>query len=157
MIRNVCPSDVSKVRKLVQACEPLTLHTAVTYGVLLRSFPDTCFVAETSGELSGFISSVRGTAHPEAIYVWQIGVVPSARGKGLSLRLIDSVAMAANRIGCSVLQVGIEPSNDHSLSVFRAYAHRKGESLTQVDRVDFDDEISGISEHDIVWQMPIPG
>jgi diaminobutyrate acetyltransferase len=130
MIRNVCASDVSEIRKLVKACEPLTLHTAITYGVLFRSFPDTCFVVETSGQLSGFISSIRGTAHPEAIYVWQIGVIPSERGKGLSFQLIDSVAIAARRIGCSLLQVGIEPSNDQSLSVFRAYARKKGQLLT---------------------------
>lgn len=157
MIRNIRPSDLSSVRKLVQECQPLTLHTAVTYGVLFRHFPDTCFVAEESGTLIGFISAIRGTAHDNAIYVWQIGVIPAARGKGLSHKLIDAVAGAARHVSCSTLQVGIEPSNDLSLEVFRAYARKNNTNLSEVDRVEFNDEITGISECDIVWEMPLSG
>lgn len=157
MIRNVVPLDISPVRKLVQACVPLTLHTAVTYGVLFRHFADTCFVAEHSGKLIGYISGVRGTSHSNAIYLCQIGVVPSARRKGLAHELIDAVVVAARCLGCTALQVGIEPSNAISLSVFRAYARKKDTALTEIDRIDFTDEISGISEYDTVWEMPIHG
>lgn len=117
-IRNVTPADLSTVRKFVAECHPLTLHTAVSYAILFRLFPDLCFVAEEAGSIVGFASALRGNKYHEAVYCWQLGVAPKYRGAGLAARLVQARIDAARALGCRKIQVGIEPSNAQSLGLW---------------------------------------
>jgi L-2,4-diaminobutyric acid acetyltransferase len=154
-ISTVNVQDVSGVRKFVDSCNPLTLHTAVTYALMFDLSPDLCFVAESNGEIVGFASSIIGTKDRDALYCWQVGVHPDHRGSGLAERLIDSRIEAGRSAGCTKVQVGIEPSNKVSLGLWQKVAKKLGKELQEVRKVSFNDELSGGEEYDVVWEMDI--
>ena len=154
-IRTVSVSDVSDVRVFVDRCKPLTLHTAVTYGVLFRNFSELCFVFEDNERIIGFLAALRGTSHSDAVYVWQLGVSADMRGQGISHKLLDALAQSSKSIGISKLHVGIEPSNDVSLKVFESYARKQNQSLKEIGQVDFADELSRSDEVDVVWELSL--
>ena len=154
-LRNAGTEDVSLVRQFVDNCKPLTVHTAVTYAVLFRLFPELCFIAENEDQIVGFASAIRGTSESDAVYCWQIGVLPEFRGTGLARELVEARLAAGKTMGCKLGQVGIEPGNDISLKLWQKVAKAQGKELREAGSLSFADELTGSTEFDIIWELEL--
>jgi L-2,4-diaminobutyric acid acetyltransferase len=115
---------------LVKACGSLDVNTPYAYLMACRNFADTCLVAESEGELAGAVLAYRQPTAPTALFVWQVGVSPDFRGRGLGL---DMLAHLVGRIvpAVSHVEATITPSNVPSQSLFRALARRLEAPLTE--------------------------
>ena len=128
-IRPVTGSDAELLRALAAACPPLDVHTPYTYWVLTRMFPGSCFIAFSGDTPVGFVTSV--VADGKA-FLWQVGVLPAARGRGLSAALINAVSDHARTSGITAVETTVAPGNAASLAAFRSYAAGNGLVFDQV-------------------------
>lgn len=102
----------------------LELNTAYAYLVLADDFTDTCIVAEHDGHLAGFVLGYRPPTRPDTLFVWQVGVHPDHRGKGLARRMIlDLLEQQAPEV--RYLESTVTPSNMASRRLFQSIAEAR--------------------------------
>ena len=79
------------------------------------------FAYDESGRAVGMISGVEMT-HPDKgteMFVYELGVAPVARLKGIGTRLVAELADIARANGCYGMWVGTEPDNEAALATYR--------------------------------------
>lgn len=118
--------DGARVWRLLARTGGLERNTCYAYVLLFSDFGDTCLLAEEDGELLGFVLSYRPPTRREELFVWQIGVAPEARGRGLGTRLLESVLEQAACKDVRYLTATVSPDNEASRKMFAAVARRKG-------------------------------
>ncbi|MDK2820837.1 MAG: L-2,4-diaminobutyric acid acetyltransferase [Clostridia bacterium] len=90
--------------------------------MLCKYFPDTCVVAETEGKIVGFVSAFCPPDKPDVIFVWQVAVDESQRGKGLGTALLKELLRRTACAKVHYLETTITPSNIPSRSLFTGLA-----------------------------------
>jgi ribosomal protein S18 acetylase RimI-like enzyme len=79
------------------------------------------FAYDESGRPVGMISGIEMT-HPDKgteMFIYELGVVPTARLQGIGTRLVAELAAIARRNGCYGMWVGTEVDNDAALATYR--------------------------------------
>lgn len=102
----------------------LDLNSAYCYMLLCDYFKDTCLIAEADGELIGFASAFRAPDKPGTLFIWQVAVAASERGKGLSKALIDELISRGDTEENLFIEATISPSNTTSHGLFSSLAKR---------------------------------
>lgn len=82
-------------------------------------FADTCAVAEQDHEIAGFVTGFITPNDPRTLFIWQIAVAETVRGKGLATSLVDFVLKQEVCSHVTQLEMTISPSNKSSLSLFQ--------------------------------------
>jgi|SRR5690625_3004230 len=134
--------DGARIWQLVKDTNVLDVNSAYSYLMMCMLFPDTCVVAEEegTGELIGFVNAFRPPAEPDSIFIWQIGVAASGRGKGLGGALLQTLLQRETLTGVSYVTATISPSNIPSKKLFQSLARMLDAELTM-------SEEQGIPEH----------
>jgi ribosomal protein S18 acetylase RimI-like enzyme len=80
----------------------------------------------------GMVSGVE-TTHPDKgteLFLYELGVEPDARGRGVATELIGSLVEFARRRGCYAMWVAVDPDNDPALATYRrAGAHDEAQCV----------------------------
>ena len=79
------------------------------------------FAYDDGGCAVGMISGVEMT-HPDKgteMFIYELGVAPTARMQGIGSRLVGALAEIARRNGCYGMWVGTETDNDAALATYR--------------------------------------
>jgi L-2,4-diaminobutyric acid acetyltransferase len=117
--------DGRRIWRLLGEVSGLERNSCYAYLLLCSHFADSCVVAERAGELVGFVLAYRPPNDRAALFVWQIGVAPAARGLGLGRQLLDAlVALPACR-DARFLTATVSPDNGPSLALFRGFARAR--------------------------------
>lgn len=114
----------------------LDLNSSYTYLLFARDFAATSQVAISDGEVVGF---VMGYLRPDAgdrLFIWQIAVDQSQRGKGVAGRLLD--ALLADLPQVRHLETTITEDNAASQRLFASLAerHSAGHEIEPLMRAD---------------------
>jgi L-2,4-diaminobutyric acid acetyltransferase len=117
-------ADGAAMWRLARGTGVLDLNSPYAYLMACRWFPSSCVVAELAGEIVGFITGFRPQGRPEVLFIWQVGVDASARGRGIAGRMLDHLARAAAEPPVRHLETTITPSNQASDALFRSFARR---------------------------------
>lgn len=125
-LRSPALSDGGHMWRLARDSGALDLNTSYAYLLFARDFADTCRVAVVDGEVVGFVLGYRRPTEPETLFVWQIAVDPSQRGKQLAGRLLTSVAA-----GARFVEASITADNTASQRLFERFARDQGAELTR--------------------------
>ena len=105
----------------------LELNTGYAYVVLGEDHAATSLVAhDQAGVLRGFALGYRPPARPEVLFVWQVGVDPEVRGKGLARRLLLRLVQDTRPDGVRFIEATVTPSNEASQGLFRSIARELG-------------------------------
>jgi L-2,4-diaminobutyric acid acetyltransferase len=123
--------DGPEVWRLVNEVGTLDPNSSYTYVLLCRDFSETCLLAERDGQLQGFVTGYRPPAHPDTIFVWQVGVAPQARGQGLASRLLDGLIRSPGCRKVRFLETTVTPSNEASRAMFQSLARRLETGLVE--------------------------
>jgi len=116
--------DGKAVHELIQRCPPLDVNSSYNYFLLCSHFRDTCVVAEENDRIVGFLSAYLMPGRPETLFVWQVAVDETARGSGLSGRMLAQVMERPFCTDVTTLETTISPSNHASRRVFQRYAEK---------------------------------
>lgn len=79
-------------------------------------------VAYADGVPAGFVSGVE-TTHPDKgteMFLYELGVDPEHRGKGIGRALVEALARLAVDNGCYGMWVGTEPDNAAAIATYRS-------------------------------------
>ena len=149
-VRNACASDSPLLRALAAACGTLDVHTPYTYWVACRYHSKSIFILEDSGTPVGYIMALD---NPDCVFLWQIGILSSHRGKGLSkllyARVMDFAAAAEKP-----LQVTIAPENKASYGAMENYCRSRGLTIQAEDTLHLNDCIDReFQETEIIYTV----
>jgi len=122
VIRPAEKEDGSAIWGLTRQVDALETNSAYAYLLLCRDFGDSCRVAVADGELLGFVVGYRPPRRPETLFVWQIGVHPRARGRGVASRLLRELVRGAASAGVTCLEATVTPRNEASRALFESFA-----------------------------------
>jgi L-2,4-diaminobutyric acid acetyltransferase len=115
--------DGLAVWRLIEEVGTLERNTAYAYVLLCTHFSDSCVVAEADGRLAGVVLAYRPPHRDDTLFVWQVGVHASMRGRGLGRRLLEA---AVSRTGVRWLEATVAPSNEASHHLFTGFARARG-------------------------------
>lgn len=128
-IRATRPEDGAAIHALIERCGTLELNSAYAYVLLADHFRDTSVVAVHEGALVGAVVGHRPPTRPDAVFVWQVGVDPSMRGRRLGIALLRAFASAPGARGARFLEATVAPSNEPSRALFASFARDLGAAL----------------------------
>lgn len=100
----------------------LDLNSAYKYIMMAEYFSETCVVAKENDEVVGFITGFIQPEHPDVIFIWQVGVDSSQRGKGLASKMLDAMLDRAALQDVHYLEATITKDNIPSQSLFKKLA-----------------------------------
>lgn len=120
-IRPAKTADGPSLWRLAADLETLETNSAYAYLLLCRDFGDSCRVALEGERVVGFVVGYRPPRRPETLFVWQIGVHPDARGRGLAGRLLRHVVGGPGSAGVTCLEATVTPGNEASRALFRSF------------------------------------
>jgi len=114
--------DGQHLWSMVKQVGSLEQNTAYFYLLMSRMFDETCLVAEDSqGKRLGFVMALRPPRRPQSIFVWQVGVAPEARGKGVATGLLVQLLRQTQ---ASYIEATVSPSNLASRALFSGLAQQ---------------------------------
>lgn len=123
-LRRPKPDDAAGITRLIEACGPLDVNSTYAYLLLCHHFAGTCVVAELNGELAGFLSAYVPPAQDDTLFVWQVAVASTARGRGLASSLIENVLARDECRSVRFVEATVSPSNRASQAFLQSLARR---------------------------------
>lgn len=129
-LRKPTVEDGSDVWELISACKPLDENSMYFNLIQCDHFADTCILAEREGEVVGWISGHIPPEKPDALFVWQVAVSAEARGLGLAGRMLRALFDRPELGDVTRIETTITRDNKPSWALFRAFASKRGGSLT---------------------------
>ncbi|MBD3182947.1 GNAT family N-acetyltransferase [Candidatus Poribacteria bacterium] len=106
-IRNITPDDVESIYNLVDGSLTLRTYDKYLYRILSEYFTKTCLVAESDNEIVGFILCFISQDDPSILFIWQIFVRETYRGKLVTQKLNKQIRDVAREMGCTKLHFTI--------------------------------------------------
>jgi len=115
-------SDAARVHALIRSSGGLDVNSLYAYLLLCTHFANTSAIAEAGGTLVGFAGGYRKPDEPDAVFVWQIAVDGTARGRGVGRGLLTTLLCQPGAAAIRYLEATITPSNKASWALFRSFA-----------------------------------
>lgn len=115
-------ADGAAVWRLVRASQVLDVNSSYAYLLFLDHFGHTSVVAEHDGRVVGFVTGFRPPLRPEVVFVWQVAVDSSMRGRGLARRMLDALVRLDGCRGIRYLETTVTPTNGPSRALFASFA-----------------------------------
>lgn len=122
ILRPPTVDDGAALHRLVRRCRPLDENSRYCNLLQVTHFGDTAIVAEQDGQLIGFVSGYRIPGRENVLFVWQVGVSPEGRGRGLAPRMINALLDRVDEV--THLETTVTPDNDASKAVFEKVARQ---------------------------------
>lgn len=121
-ITEATEEDGADIWSLVKDSGVLDVNSPYSYLMMGKFFSETCLVAKDGDQLVGFVTAFRPPTAKDVIFVWQIGVDLSQRGKGVGKKLLHELLQREAGKGVRFLESTITPSNKPSQALFRGLA-----------------------------------
>lgn len=135
--------DGGDVWKLIKSTGVLDLNSSYKYLVWCTHFSETSVVVEYENRIVGFISGFIKPKSPDTLFIWQVAVDESERGKGLATRMLQYLLELDTCKQVSYIEATISPSNIASQKLFLGLAKKLGTEVTVSDcfkATDFPEE-----------------
>lgn len=147
MIRKPKKEDGKAIFELVRSCAPfLDLNSLYLYYLIGAHFYDTSVVVEQDGSIVGFISGYIIPDRSDCLFIWQVAVDDSQRGKGTAKTMIDHILSRPECKDVKYLEATVTPSNEPSIRLFYGFAKRRGAEVRE--KVFIDSEGFGETSHE---------
>ena len=122
IIRNPHETDGGAMWRLAAESKVLDLNSSYSYLLLSTHFSETCAVAEENGAILGFASAYRIPNRPDVLFLWQIAVSESARGRGLAVSMLKWLIGREAAKDAKAFETTVTPSNAPSRALFQRLA-----------------------------------
>ena len=102
----------------------LDQNSAYKYIMMCEYFAETCVVAKEADKLVGFVTAFIPPERPDVVFVWQVGVDSSQRGKGIASKLLDELIRRVASDDVRFVEATVTPSNKASQALFQRLARK---------------------------------
>ena len=123
-IRPPSLADGADMWRLARDSGTLDLNTSYAYLLLARDFAASSRLALQDGEAVGFVLGYLRPTAPGTLFIWQIAVDASQRGKQVAGRMLDALLEDLPQV--TQLETTITEDNTASQRLFAAFARRHG-------------------------------
>nr|WP_257007919.1 diaminobutyrate acetyltransferase [Brachybacterium alimentarium] len=114
--------DGAQMWRVARDSGTLDLNTSYAYLLLARDFAQTSRIAMLDGEVAGFVVGYLRPTDPGCLFIWQIAVDESARGRRVAARMLDDLLTGLP--GVRTLETTITEDNAASQRLFASFAER---------------------------------
>lgn len=122
------PTDGMAVFELVKRCAPLDPNSSYCNLLQCTHFFDTSIAAFAGDDLVGFISGYFLPQKPNTLFVWQVAVDASQRGKGLARKMLQGL-VTRHQSKIEFIETTITTDNAPSWSLFQSFARHNEVAL----------------------------
>lgn len=133
VFRKAVPQDGQYIWQTVADSKKLDVNSAYCYIMMCQYFSDTCWVAESEGEIIGFVTAFIKPSRPDVLFVWQIAVASEHRGKRIAESLLRQLITSEYCSNIRHVETTISPSNAASTRLFAKFAQELAAPLTKAD------------------------
>ncbi|WP_405497347.1 diaminobutyrate acetyltransferase [Nocardia sp. NBC_00511] len=130
-IREPLVADGARMWQIAKDSRVLDANSSYAYLLWCRDFADTSMLATIDGDPAGFVIGYTRPAFPQTLFVWQVAVDETYRGRGLGVGMLDALLESQGRQGVTQLETTISPDNSASIAMFSALARRRGAAITR--------------------------
>ena len=123
-IRPPSLADGADMWRLARDSGTLDLNTSYAYLLLARDFAASSRLALQDGEAVGFVLGYLRPTAPGTLFIWQIAVDASQRGKQVAGRMLDALLEDLPQV--TQLETTITEDNTASQRLFASFARRHG-------------------------------
>ncbi|MGJ9383085.1 diaminobutyrate acetyltransferase [Salipaludibacillus sp. CF4.18] len=127
--------DGGDIWQLIKSTKVLDLNSAYYYLILCKYFKNTCVVAEEDHGIVGFVSAFIHPENSKVLFVWQVAVDQSQRGKGLASSLLEELVSREECASIQFIETTISPSNEASKALFKKFAHKLGTKMEETETI----------------------
>jgi L-2,4-diaminobutyric acid acetyltransferase len=131
-LRRPSLADGQALWRTVQQAGTLDLNSSYLYLLLCDAFAETCVLAEQQARLLGFVTAFVRPDRPDCLFVWQLGVVPEARGRGLAKQMLHELLRRPACARLRWIEATVSSSNRASRALFTALARDLGLGLEEL-------------------------
>ncbi|GAB3792298.1 diaminobutyrate acetyltransferase [Virgibacillus kimchii] len=121
--RKPTKEDGAAVWELIKDTKVLDLNSSYSYIMWCEIFAETSIVAEREGKTVGFISGFINPNNPGSLFIWQVAVNASERGRGLATKMLRQL-LHRTAEDVQYVEATVSPSNKPSQSLFKGLAEK---------------------------------
>nr|WP_276309925.1 diaminobutyrate acetyltransferase [Pueribacillus theae] len=151
--REPTENDGAAMYTLVKNSKVLDLNSSYSYLMWGKYFNKTSILAEIDDRVVGFISGFLQPNAPDTLFVWQVVVDESQRGKGLATSLLEKLLYQLDHKDIHYLEATVTPSNIASNNLFKGLA-KKLEATCEVSECFLEEQFPDPS-HETEWTYRI--
>lgn len=144
--RQPSAKDGAAVFRLIEQCPPLDNNSMYCNLLQCSHFASTSVAAEFQAELVGFISGYLVPDRPDSLFVWQVAVSKSVRGKGVATGMLKHILSRPQCLSVTHLETTVTATNHASWALFEGLAVKCQTTLEKSVMFDHDEHFE--SEHD---------
>jgi len=119
--------------------------------LFFQHFRDTSFVAESDGQMRGFLIGFVSQTYPTEAYVHFIGVHPEYRGNGVAKCLYRNFFATAYEKGCKVVRCVTSPVNETSISFHIRMGFRIEKGSNEIGGTQFTADYDGKGQDRVLF------
>lgn len=140
--------DGAALWRIARDSRVLDLNSSYSYLLWCRDHATTSVVArDAEGEPVGFITGYLRPQNPRTLFIWQVAVDHSQRGRGLAAAMLDALAArTGEEHGVTSIETTVTPDNTASDRLFASFARRHDTPLRR--DVLFDAEVFPENGHE---------
>lgn len=146
VLRRPTSEDGFDVHQLITLCPPLDTNSVYCNLLQCSHFAETSVAASIDNQLAGFISGYLVPDQPSTLFIWQVAVSESARGRGLATKMIQHILARDNCQDVTHLETTITEDNQASWALFKGIAKSYATGLNET--VFFEKERHFQNQHD---------
>jgi diaminobutyrate acetyltransferase len=123
--------DGARLWQIAADSRVLDVNSSYSYVLWCRDFARTSIVAEDDGRVVGFVTGYLRPDAPNTLFVWQVAVDESQRGKGVGVTMLDHLLEDVAPESVTRLETTVSPDNAASIAMFTSLARRRGVPITK--------------------------
>ncbi|WP_313237154.1 diaminobutyrate acetyltransferase [Sporosarcina ureae] len=145
--------DGKFIWQLIKDTKILDLNSSYSYLLWADQFSDTSIVVEDHGKLVGFISGFIQPKAQDTLFIWQVAVDESVRGKRLASRMLHTILQSDTCRNIRYLETTVTPSNIPSKNLFKGLARDLETECTITDGYTVDQFPGGVHESEKLFRI----
>ncbi len=144
--------DGYEVNQLVKQCKPLDENSVYCNILQCYHFKDTSICVRYSGEICGFVS---GYIIPQtnSLFIWQVAVSETQRGKGLALKMISKILESEACSNVNNIKTSITNSNTSSQRLFTKIADKYSTQIKSEAFINQANHFNGEHESEYLYTV----
>ena len=154
IIRHPEKKDGLAIYRLVKKTKVLDVNSSYLYNLIGEHFSKTSLVITDKNSVVGFISGYLLPDKPDTLFIWQVGLDESLRGKGMAKKLVTKLIQIHSDT-ITTVHTTVSPSNVPSNKLFDSIAKEFNTTIEHETFLDQSDFEAG-HEEEILKIIPIP-